>query len=167
MPRKKLLKAKIAHFCKEARALFDRLGFQPYPRDQPGFDLNHRSLRIMTDMGVYRVHLPDPETIEGDASFDLYGRFETTPERGDYTSNLYLRFRALDADYMSGKWNICRGDTEVETILTEFTRRMNLINAHPPTGEEWAAWAADDAVKAAELARTRHERKDFAETHPQ
>jgi hypothetical protein len=166
---KRLPKKEHVRFAKQALALFIRMGFQKYPDDVPGHDLHARDMRIMTDLGVYCVHLPDAEMNMGDYSHDINGRFETVPARGDFTSDLYKRLRSLDANYFSGKWNLM-GNAEVEETLELFEARMGLVNARPPTPEEAAQWAADDAIKAAKLAVARADWKDYLareDTHTQ
>lgn len=150
---KRLTKKANAQFCELAKALLLRLGFQPYPVDEPGYDYHANDLRIMTDLGTYCVHVPDMLG-QDHHSHCIYGRFETRPPRDDYRSELRLRFNSLDANPYSGKWNLM-GTCDAGQTLLEFQRRMGWVNARPPTPEEVAQWALDDAASAAKLSAER------------
>jgi hypothetical protein len=152
---KKPLKADKIAFLKASEQLFESLGFQPYPPDEPGYDRHMGARRIMTDYGVFKLHDHDSDSIL--FSLDIYGRFETPAVFGSYGDENHRRALALGISLPSGKWNVNGGPANGQAVLAEFERRMRSVNARPPTPDEQAAWDAQDAAETARLSIQRKE----------
>ena len=147
---KSLSKQSLLDFNRDAADLIHRLGFQPFPADVPGHDYRSGSLRIMTDYGLFTVHLPHEEY--PDTLVSINGRFDSG--RTSYPS--------FDVNPCSGKWNILGGDPP--QVIAEFSRRMAWVNARLPTPQEQSAIDAMDQADATRLARERKSWKDWLDS---
>ena len=150
-------KANRVKFEVGARQLFDRLGFLPFPEDEPGYSRNEDHLRIMTDHGWFHVNIPTADfTLSW---YDITGRFDDPKGAfGEFYVNslAVLRARELDISLPSGTWNISGGigSDDASTrkwVFDRFEDRMEHVNARPPTDEEEAVWQAAYAEESAKL----------------